>query len=537
MPYAKPKQTVAICNRSGQKMLRSEMVEDGYLRGLLVHPDWYDPPHPLEEPFDAEEGIAIWKPAPDNMPVPPSPANLASVIGNVGSQITVTWTFTQPDPPGSTVKRWELWRSPVQATPAFVKIATSAPSYPVDFFVSLPDLIGKDPSQALGGLSLVDNTASSGTTYYYYIVAVTYDTSIENSDGMASDPAFVNQNGVTVTGTPTGQGGPPGTTPKPIVALGAVFIGTFTNDASARYIYSADGVTWKLGTSLPATANTGGAAFGGPVGSKLWVMMTNSRATFTSPDGINWTNNATAMPNANFWTDVCWSPVLNKFVAISSTSGSGNQVATSPDGLVWTVQTAANALPWYSVIWSPTANLFIAANGSAATTQVVMTSADGVSWTQRTVGTNSSAFYARDLGAGFGLFCGQPGSTSYSSSVDGLTWVQHTTFTPPGGSNTMGAWWTVAGVTYATNGSAGTERLVRTTAADLASGWTVLFTIPVIVIDAKAAAFSAALNLWAISVGSANNTNILTTADGTTLTRSLPTTAVTTSLDRMAAAA
>lgn len=533
MPYAKNKNSVAICNRSGVKMMRADMVEDGYLRGLLVHPDWYDPAHPQEERFDPDEGIAIYKPAPDLIPNPPSPTNLAISVNSSGA---ATITFQQPDPPASTVMRWEMWRSPVSATPAFVKVAQSVPIIPVDFFIQEADRTYRDPSPAMGGLTVTDNTTVAGGTYFYYVIAVTADTSVEHSDGLSSAPAFINQLGQTVSGTPTGTGGPPGTTPKITVALGAVFIGTFTNDASKRYIYSPDGVTWNLGNTLPATANTGGAAYGGPAGSKLWVMMTNGQATFTSPDGINWVNRPAAMPNANFWTDVCWSPTLSKFVAVASSSGSGNQVATSPDGLVWTVQVAATALAWFSVTWAPTVNLFIAANSVGFTTQIVMTSPDGITWTQRTNSTGSSSSYVKDFGPSFGIFCGQAGSTTYSSSVDGLTWVNYSTFTPPGGSNTMGAWWSVAGVVYSTNGSAGTERLVRTTAADLSSGWTVVLTIPGINVDARASAFSAALGMWAISVGTINSTKILATADGTTLTLSTPTVAVPSSLDRMAAA-
>src|SRR5208282_279328 len=105
VPYATNKNAVAICNRSGVKMMRRDMIEDGYLRGLLVHPDWWDPFHPQERPFDPDEGIAIYKPAPDLMPTPNSPI----LAGSRTSAVT-TLTWTQPDPPGSTVINWGVWR-------------------------------------------------------------------------------------------------------------------------------------------------------------------------------------------------------------------------------------------------------------------------------------------------------------------------------------------------------------------------------------------------------------------------------------------
>lgn len=38
------KDRYGYCQRSGQRVRRSELVEDGYIPGLMVHPDWYEPP-------------------------------------------------------------------------------------------------------------------------------------------------------------------------------------------------------------------------------------------------------------------------------------------------------------------------------------------------------------------------------------------------------------------------------------------------------------------------------------------------------------
>lgn len=187
MPYARNKDSVAICNRSGQKMLRRDMIEDGYIRGLLVHPDWYDPPHPQEQPFDPDEGIAIYRPAPDLMPVPPAPVLLPAVHG--GSSVTLIWT--QTDPPGSTVVNWTVWRLR-PGDPNFLLIGTVLPIVPAIIFISNPDLIpnkdGVTPPKVTG-LTFTDTSWVAAAQYY--VQTTTADTSTENGNGLISAPSNI----------------------------------------------------------------------------------------------------------------------------------------------------------------------------------------------------------------------------------------------------------------------------------------------------------------------------------------------------------
>jgi hypothetical protein len=48
--YAKGRRAIAECQRSGQKMRYRDLVEDGHIAGLLVHPSWWEPKHPQEIP-------------------------------------------------------------------------------------------------------------------------------------------------------------------------------------------------------------------------------------------------------------------------------------------------------------------------------------------------------------------------------------------------------------------------------------------------------------------------------------------------------
>lgn len=63
--YAKGTHAVAECQRSGQKMRYLDLVEDGHIEGLLVHPDWWEPKHPQEIPVEVTDPIALYRPAPE----------------------------------------------------------------------------------------------------------------------------------------------------------------------------------------------------------------------------------------------------------------------------------------------------------------------------------------------------------------------------------------------------------------------------------------------------------------------------------------
>jgi hypothetical protein len=64
---ARGSRAIGFCQRSGIKMLLKDMVEDGHIRGLMVHPDWWEPRHPQEYDLrrdDPLEGV-LDNPMPD----------------------------------------------------------------------------------------------------------------------------------------------------------------------------------------------------------------------------------------------------------------------------------------------------------------------------------------------------------------------------------------------------------------------------------------------------------------------------------------
>lgn len=111
----------------------------------------------------------------------------------------------------------------------------------------------------------------------------------------------------------------------------------------------------------------------------------------TSTDGINWTLQTSAADYE--WNSVTWSPELSLFVAVAS-SGIGERVMTSSDGIEWKLQKSAADNDWRSVIWAPDVNntepkgLFVAV-ASSGTDNRVMTSVDGINWELRTSVANN----------------------------------------------------------------------------------------------------------------------------------------------------
>jgi len=56
------KDCLAICGRSGIETLKSKLVQDGYMRGLLVLPEYYLPPQPIK--FRPKPEIPPYNPQP-----------------------------------------------------------------------------------------------------------------------------------------------------------------------------------------------------------------------------------------------------------------------------------------------------------------------------------------------------------------------------------------------------------------------------------------------------------------------------------------
>lgn len=64
--YAAGRRALAECQRCSKRVRYQDIVEDGYLKGLLVCSSCYDAPHPQNEPLqDIDDPIALYRPAPE----------------------------------------------------------------------------------------------------------------------------------------------------------------------------------------------------------------------------------------------------------------------------------------------------------------------------------------------------------------------------------------------------------------------------------------------------------------------------------------
>ena len=163
-------------------------------------------------------------------------------------------------------------------------------------------------------------------------------------------------------------------------------------------------------------------------GNEIFVAVASSgtgNRVMTSPDGINWTIRNSAADNS--WTSVTYGNGL--FVAVAS-SGTGNRVMTSSDGINWISRTSAADNNWSSVTYgSYNGNPTFVAVASSGTGNRVMTSSNGTNWTLKT----SAADYAwSSVTYGNGIFVAvSAGSISAErvpmvSSDGGSTWTLRT---------------------------------------------------------------------------------------------------------------
>jgi hypothetical protein len=149
--FAKGKQALALCQRSGRKMLYLDTVFDGVYPNMRVDPAWYEGKHPQENIFRVDDPVTLYRPAPPNFRTE-APV-LDAVIS--GQNINVSWTEASSDE--GIVLSYTLYRALNDGD--FIEVGT----FPV---VRAWD--GKVTSMPL---SYTQVGYVSGTTYRFYVVA------------------------------------------------------------------------------------------------------------------------------------------------------------------------------------------------------------------------------------------------------------------------------------------------------------------------------------------------------------------------------
>jgi len=161
--------------------------------------------------------------------------------------------------------------------------------------------------------------------------------------------------------------------------------------------------------------------YGVTYGNNLFVAVASSGSgnrVMTSPDGINWTSRTSAADND--WRSVTYGN--NLFVAVSI-SGTGDRVMTSPDGINWTSRTSVADNSWTSVTYGNGMFVVVSFDGTG---DRVMTSPDGINWTSRTsVADNSWTSVTYDNGL-FVAVASSGSGNRVMTSPDGINWTSRT---------------------------------------------------------------------------------------------------------------
>ncbi len=205
-----------------------------------------------------------------------------------------------------------------------------------------------------------------------------------------------------------------------LTTTGSIGIGTSTPGEKLEVVGNiiSKGTAWTTRTSA-ADNDWNSVAYGN--GLFVAVSSTGSgNRVMTSPDGITWTTRTTAA--GNLWNSVTYGNGL--FVAVAR-SGSGDRVMTSPDGITWTPRTSAADNVWNSVTYGN--GLFVAVSEDDLASDYVMTSPDGITWTQRTAATASvwtSVTYGNGLFVAVSTTAGT--GNQVMTSPDGTVWTSRT---------------------------------------------------------------------------------------------------------------
>lgn len=184
--------------------------------------------------------------------------------------------------------------------------------------------------------------------------------------------------------------------------------------------FSQTGTLWTARSAANGN-NWRSVTFGNGVFVAVATTGTGNRV-MTSTDGVNWISRTSAADNN--WFSVTFGNGL--FVAVA-TNGT-NRVMTSPDGITWTARISADELAaWNSVTYGNGLYVAVASSTSSATpSNLVMTSSNGITWTIRTA---PNSFFWRSVTFGNGLFVAVAGSgtgNQVMTSTDGITWTART---------------------------------------------------------------------------------------------------------------
>ena len=258
-----------------------------------------------------------------------------------------------------------------------------------------------------------------------------------NSGGMIQFSAPANDGGSSITNYEySTDGGSTWNTPSPAVTTSPLIISSGLTNCNSYQVKiravntSGGGAASAASILVPSPSTDFATSWSQRVSAadNNWLAITYGNGLFvavsstgtgnrvmTSPDGITWTSRTSAANNN--WQSVTYGSGL--FVAVSST-GTGNRVMTSPDGINWAVRVSAADIQWNGVTYGN--GLFVAVGQSGIGFRV-MTSPDGINWTSRASAADNQ-WTSVTYGNGLFVAVSNTGTGNrVMTSPDGINWT------------------------------------------------------------------------------------------------------------------
>jgi hypothetical protein len=146
-------------------------------------------------------------------------------------------------------------------------------------------------------------------------------------------------------------------------------------------------------------------------------------STATTEKAISrWTNGTNTSQTS--WNAITWSPELGLFAMVKQ-GGSGEKIASSPDGITWQLYKISNK-PYQGIVWCRDLSgvgMFVATAAGNPTGQEITISTNGTTWTDVSTPSGFFAYGAVAYSPELRRVVATSYSTGYVYSDDGYNWI------------------------------------------------------------------------------------------------------------------
>jgi photosystem II stability/assembly factor-like uncharacterized protein len=170
------------------------------------------------------------------------------------------------------------------------------------------------------------------------------------------------------------------------------------------------GITWSAGESYFLESNIYAVSHA----NGLWVIGGSTGKLATSPDGLDWTLRSSSF-GASVILGITYSPSAGLWIAV----GGSGKLATSPDAMNWTQRSSSFSTSFINTVYA-TNNLIVAAGFDGK----LATSTNGINWTQRSSSFVTTTIYSISSRQSGTQFVAVGDSGKVANSANGLTWTQ-----------------------------------------------------------------------------------------------------------------